>query len=101
MDFENNNVVPIEEPVESYQEHSCAHSCPRPFHQQDLIEAYHISKRRELDEKWATFCYETNKAFNIVKNVVFINVVNAISMASFNYTSPMYLPCKPSTLSQR
>jgi hypothetical protein len=31
-----------------------------------FLEAYHITKHKELDEKWAAFFYESNVAFNVL-----------------------------------
>ena len=42
----------VQEPLESYQEHSCSDSCnPRSLCQQEFTKAYHITKHKELDEK--------------------------------------------------
>jgi hypothetical protein len=49
----------MEEPLESCQEHSCGDLCtPRSLRQQEFTKAYHIGKRKELDEKWAALFYE-------------------------------------------
>jgi hypothetical protein len=51
--------APMEEPLESCQEHSCGDLCtPRSLRQQEFTKAYHIGKRKELDEKWAALFYE-------------------------------------------
>jgi hypothetical protein len=42
----------VQEPLESCQERSYGDSCnPRSLRQQVLTKAYHITKRKELDEK--------------------------------------------------
>jgi hypothetical protein len=43
-----------------------------------MNEAYHIAKRKELDEKWATFFYKANVAFNVVRHPSFVVAVRAI-----------------------
>jgi hypothetical protein len=47
--------------------------------QQHMIEAYHIAKRKELDEKWATFFYEANVVINVVRHPSFVAAVQATS----------------------
>jgi hypothetical protein len=55
-DLEPSDGAPVEEPLESSQERSRGDSCnPRSLRQQAFTEAYHITKRKELDEKWAAF----------------------------------------------
>jgi hypothetical protein len=44
-----------------------------------MSEAYHIAKRKELDEKWATFFYEANVAFNVVRHSSFVVTMRATS----------------------
>jgi hypothetical protein len=81
----------MQEPLESCQEHSCSDSCnPRSLRQQEFTETYHITKRKELDEKWAAFFYESNVAFNVARHPIFVAVVKATSMAGFDYTPPTY-----------
>jgi hypothetical protein len=43
--------------------------------QQHMSKAYHIAKWKELDEKWATFFYEANVAFNVVRRPSFVAAV--------------------------
>jgi hypothetical protein len=52
--------------------------------------AYHISKCKELYEKWVAFFYESNVALNVARHLAFIVVVKATSMAGFDYTLPTY-----------
>ena len=65
-------------------------STPRSLRQQDMSEAYQIAKRKELDGKWASFFYEANVAFNIVRHPAFMAVVNATAQAGFDYRPPSY-----------
>ena len=62
----------------------------RAMRQQDLVEAYHITKRKELDEKWAAFFYKANVPFNVVRHPSFIATMDATSKVDFDYTPPMY-----------
>jgi hypothetical protein len=48
---------------------------PNALLQQHMNEAYHIARRKELDEKWATFFYEANVPFNVVKYPSFVTAV--------------------------
>jgi hypothetical protein len=77
--------------LESSQECSRGDSCnPRSLRQQAFTEAYHITKRKELDEKWAAFFYEANVAFNVARHPAFIAAVKATSAAGFDYSPPTY-----------
>jgi hypothetical protein len=38
-------------------------------------------KWKELDEKWATFFYESNVAFNVVRHPTFVVAMQATSLA--------------------
>jgi hypothetical protein len=81
----------VQEPLQSCQERSRGDSCnPRPLRQQQFSEAYHITKRKELDEKWAAFFYESNVAFNVARHPTFVAPVKATSTAGFDYTPPSY-----------
>ena len=55
-----------------------------------MSEAYQIAKRKELDGKWASFFYEANVAFNIVRHPAFLAAVNATAQAGFDYRPPSY-----------
>jgi hypothetical protein len=89
--FQDGEVGPVQEPLESCQERSCGDSCnPRSLRQQQFSEAYHITKHKELDEKWIAFFYESNVAFNMARHPVFAAAVKATSMASFDYRPPSY-----------
>jgi hypothetical protein len=48
-----------------------------------MSKAYHIAKRKELDEKWANFFYQANVTFNVVRNPSFTAAVRATSLARF------------------
>jgi hypothetical protein len=77
--------------LESYQIHSRSDSCnPRSLRQQEFTKAYHITKHKELDEKWTAFFYESNLAFNVARHPAFVAVVKATSTAGFDYTPPSY-----------
>jgi hypothetical protein len=81
----------VQEPLESCQERSRGDSCnPRSLCQQEFTEAYHITKHKELDEKWAAFFYESNVAFNVARHPTFVASVKANSTAGFDYTPPSY-----------
>jgi hypothetical protein len=83
--------APMQEPLESCQERNHDNSCnPRSLRQQEFIEAYYITKRKKLDEMWATFFYESNVAFNVARHPAFVAAVKATSTAGFDYTSPSY-----------
>jgi hypothetical protein len=43
-----------------------------------------------LDEKWATFFYESNVAFNVARYHALVATVKATSTAYFDYTPPSY-----------
>jgi hypothetical protein len=58
--------------------------------QQEFTKAYHISKRKEYDEKWIAFFYELNVAFNVARHPALIAAVKAISMVGFDYTPSKY-----------
>jgi hypothetical protein len=90
-DLQRSDGAPVEEPLESSQERSRGDSCnPRSLRQQAFIEAYHITKWKELDEKWATFFYEANVAFNVARHLTFIAAVKATLAAGFEYSPPTY-----------
>jgi hypothetical protein len=85
--------VPASEPPESTTERSKAvlnQLRPNTLWQQYMSEAYHIAKRKELDEKWANFFYQANVAFNVVRHTSFTAAVRATSLARFDYEPPSY-----------
>jgi hypothetical protein len=85
--------VPASEPPESTTERSRAASNqlrPSTLRQQHMNEAYHTTKRKELDEKWAIFFYQENVAFNVVRHPSFTAAVQATSLARFDYEPPSY-----------
>jgi hypothetical protein len=55
-----------------------------------MNEAYYNAKWKELDEKRANFFYQTNVPFNVVRHPSFIAVVQATSLAQFDYEPPSY-----------
>ena len=57
----------------------------RSMRQQDLDEVYQLNKRKELDEKWASFFYDANVPFNVGRHPTFVEAVNATALAGFNY----------------
>lgn len=57
--------------------------------QQSFLDAYQTGKLKELDEKWPTFFYEANIAFN-VRHPTFIEVMSTALKASFEYRPPTY-----------
>jgi hypothetical protein len=69
--------------------------------QQHMNEAYHIAKRKELDEKWATFFYEANVAFNVVRHLTFVAAVRAKSQAQFDYDPPSYYAMRTTLIEPR
>jgi hypothetical protein len=58
--------------------------------QQDMNKAYHTTKRKELDEKWTTFFYEANAAFNVVRHPAFVVAMQATLLAWFDYEPSSY-----------
>ena len=58
--------------------------------QQLMVDSYNVAKRKELDEKWATFFYQANVPFNVARNPAFIEAVRATSLAKFKYKPPTY-----------
>ena len=58
--------------------------------QQYMNEAYHTTKWKELDEKWANFFYQVNVAFNVVRHPSFTAAMHATSLAQFDYGLPSY-----------
>lgn len=61
-----------------------------PLHQQRMADAMNIAKRKELNEKWASFFYEANVPFNVARHPAFIEAVKATSLARFEYHPPSY-----------
>jgi hypothetical protein len=55
-----------------------------------MSEAYHTTKRKELDEKWANFFYQVNVPFNVVRHPLFTAAVRATLLARFDYEPPSY-----------
>ena len=55
-----------------------------------MVDAFNIAKRKELDEKWASFFYQANVPFNVARHSKFIEVVRATSAVRFEYNSPSY-----------
>jgi hypothetical protein len=89
--LQHGNGTLMQKPLESCQERNCGDSSdPTSLCQQEFIEAYYITKRKKLDEMWATFFYESNVAFNVARHPAFVAAVKATSMASCDYTPPMY-----------
>ena len=62
----------------------------RSIRQQDLDEVYQLNKRKELDEKWASFFYDANVPFNVGRHPTFVEAVNATALAGFNYKPRLY-----------
>ena len=76
--------VPTSEPLESTTKCSRVASNqlrPSTLRQQHINKAYHTTKRKELDEKWASFFYQANVAFNVVRHPSFTAIVRATSLA--------------------
>ncbi|MHC5721300.1 MAG: hypothetical protein ACYTX0_57110, partial [Nostoc sp.] len=46
-----------------------------------MNDAMNIAKRKELDEKWASFFYEANVPFNVARNPAFIEAVKGTTLA--------------------
>jgi hypothetical protein len=89
--FQDGEGGPVQEPLQSCQERSRGDSCnPRPLRQQQFSKAYHITKHKELDEKWVAFFYESNVAFNVARHLAFVAAVKATSTAGFDYRPPSY-----------
>ena len=86
-----------------HQGSRAASSTPRSgsMRQQQVIDAFHIATRKELDEKWAAFFYDANVAFNVAKNAAFIEAVKATSQAGFLYEPPAYHALRTSLLDAR
>ena len=55
-----------------------------------MDEVYQLNKRKELDEKWASFFYDSNVPFNVGRHLTFVEAVNATALAGFNYKPPSY-----------
>jgi hypothetical protein len=89
--LQHGNGTLMQKPLESCQERNCGDSSdPTSLCQQEFIEAYYITKCKELDKKRAAVFHESNVAFNVAKHPVFVAAVKATSMASCDYTPPMY-----------
>ena len=58
--------------------------------QQRMVDAFNIAKKKELDEKWASFFYEANVPFNVARHLAFIEAVRATSLVRFEYSPPSY-----------
>ncbi len=100
---DNNRVFSLgsQGPEESLEEPSRGASCTlrsRSSRQQELNEAYHLLKRKELDGKWSSFFYEANVAFNIVRHPAFVEAVRATARAGFHYEPPSYNAIRTSLL---
>jgi hypothetical protein len=54
-----------------------------------LPKGLNSTKKQDLDKKWATFVYETNIPFNVVRHLVFIEAMKK--------TSESWTYCKPSS----
>jgi hypothetical protein len=81
----------VQEPLESCQECSRGDSFNlRSLRQHEFTEVYHITKSKELDEKWAAFFYESNVSFNVARHLAFVAAVKATLATGFNYTPPLY-----------
>ena len=65
-------------------------STPIGLRQQGMVEAYQISVHKEFDVKWASFFYEANVPFNVVRHPSFIAAEEATSKAKFDYKPPTY-----------
>jgi hypothetical protein len=55
-----------------------------------MNKAYHSTKQKELDEKWANFFYQANVPFNVVRHPSFTIGVQATLLARFDYEPPSY-----------
>ena len=62
----------------------------RSMRQQELDEAYQLNKRKELDEKWASFFYNGNVPFNVDRHPAFVAAINATASVGFNYKLLLY-----------
>ena len=75
--------------IEPTQVESCTVRS-RSMQQQELDEVYQLNKQKELDEKWASFFYDTNVPFIVGRHPAFVEAVNATALAGFNYKLPSY-----------
>jgi hypothetical protein len=62
-------------------------SVPR---QRSIDESMDQGRRQDLDRLWASFFYEANIAFNVVRHPAFIKAVTETAAAGFNYKPPSY-----------
>ncbi len=56
------------------------------FQQVSLLEGLNLARKQNLDKKWATFFYEADIPFNVVRHPTFIKVVKATSESQTYYT---------------
>jgi hypothetical protein len=85
--------VSASEPPESTCERNKAASNqlrPSTLRQQHMSEAYHTTKWKELDEKWANFFYQANVSFNVVRHPLFTAGMQGTLLARFDYEPPSY-----------
>jgi len=61
-----------------------------PLHQHHMVDALIIAKKKELDEKWASFFYEANVPFTVARHLAFIEAMKATSLACFEHSLPLY-----------
>lgn len=62
-------------------------SVPR---QRSIDESLDQGRRHDLDRLWASFFYEANIAFNVVRHPAFIKAVTETAAIGFNYKPPSY-----------
>ena len=55
-----------------------------------MVDAFNIAKRKELDEKLASFFYQANVPFNVARHPAFNEAVRATSTVRFEYNLPSY-----------
>ena len=55
-----------------------------------MDEALQLGLRQKLDNMWASFFYEANIAFNVVRHPAFVNAVRETAAAGFLYQPPAY-----------
>ena len=54
---------------------TCARSSGSGRRQKSMEESLDLASRQSLDKKWASFFYEANIAFNVVRHPAFVSAV--------------------------
>lgn len=65
-------------------------TAPQVSRQWSMDEALQVGTRQKLNKLWASFFYEANIAFNVVRHPAFVKAVKETAAAGFVYQPPSY-----------